>query len=146
MNYQRMMNENDKDIPYLTSVFKLPEISRYISIDEQNYWHYVTSSENVYFFKVYDDESLVATTHCEVVDRVLYMDIMVIPEQQGKGIATTVLKDIQLGNLVSGFDRIEVAIDENNVASIRLFEKMGFDFVSKEDELSNYVYEVKREY
>ena len=55
-----------------------------------------------------DDESLVATTHCEVVDRVLYMDIMVIPEQQGKGIATTALKDIQLGNLVSGFDRIEV--------------------------------------
>ena len=146
MNYQRMMNENDKDIPYLTSVFKLPEISRYISIDEQNYWHYVTSSENVYFFKVYDDKSLVATTHCEVVDRVLYMDIMVIPEQQGKGIAATVLKDIQLGNLVSGFDRIEVAIDENNVASIRLFEKMGFDFVSKEDELSNYVYEVKIEY
>ena len=146
MNYQRMMNENDKDIPYLTSVFRLPKISRYISIDEQNYWHYVTSSDNVYFFKIYDDESLVATTHCEVVDRVLYMDIMVIPEQQGKGIATTVLKDIQLGNLVSGFDRIEVAIDENNVASIRLFEKMGFDFVSKEDELLNYVYEVKREY
>lgn len=108
MNYQRMMNENDKDIPYLTSVFKLPEISRYISIDEQNYWRYVTSSDNVYFFKIYDDESLVATTHCEVVDRVLYMDIMVIPEQQGKGIATTALKDIQLGNLVSGFDRIEV--------------------------------------
>lgn len=145
MNYQRMMNENDKDTPYLTSVFKLPEISRYISIDEQNYWRYVTSSDNVYFFKIYDDESLVATTHCEVVDRVLYMDIMVIPEQQGKGIATTVLKDIQLGNLVSGFDRIEVAIDENNVSSIRLFEKMGFDFVSKEDELLNYVYEVKRE-
>ena len=146
MNYQRMMNENDKDIPYLTSVFRLPKISRYISIDEQNYWHYVTSSDNVYFFKIYDDDSLAATTHCEVVDRVLYMDIMVIPEQQGKGIATTVLKDIQLGNLVSGFDRIEVAIDENNVASIRLFEKMGFDFVSKEDELLNYVYEVKREY
>lgn len=146
MKYQQMMNENDKDIPYLTSVFKLPEISRYISIDEQNYWKYVTTSENVHFFKVYEKDSLVATTHCEVVDRVLYMDIMVISEQQGKGIATTVLKDIQLGNLVSGFDRIEVAIDENNVASIRLFEKMGFDFVSKEDELLNYVYKVKKEY
>lgn len=146
MNYQRMMNENDKDIPYLTSVFKLPEISRYISIDEQNYWRYVTSSDNVYFFKIYDDESLVATTHCEVVDRVLYMDVMVIPKYQRKGIATIVLGDIQSGNLISGFDRIEVAIDENNVASICLFEKMGFDFVSKEDELLNYVYEVKREY
>lgn len=145
MNYQRMMNENDKDIPCLTSVFKLPEISRYISIDEQNYWHYVTSSDNVYFFKVYDDEHLVATTHLEVVDRVLYMDIMVVPEQQGKGIATAILRDIQAERLVSGFDRIEVAIDENNVASIRLFEKMGFGFVTKEDELLNYVYKVKKE-
>jgi len=145
MKYQRMMNENDKDIPYLTSAFKLPEISCYISIDEQNYWKYVTTGENVHFFKVYEKDSLVATTHLEVVDRVLYLDIMVVPECQGKGIATTVLKDIQAGDLVSGFDRIEVSIDENNVASIRLFERMGFDFVSKEDELLNYVYKVKKE-
>lgn len=145
MRYQRMMDEKDVDISYLASIFKLPEISRYISIDEQNYWHYVTSSDNVYFFKVYDDESLVATIHCEVIERALYMDVMVVPEYQRKGIATSVLDDIQSGNLISGFDRIEVAIDENNVASIRLFEKMGFDFVSKEDELLNYVYEVKKE-
>ena len=144
MNYQRMMNENDKDIPYLTSAFKLPEISRYISIDEQNYWKYVTTSENVHFFKVYEKNVLVATAHLELAEEILYMDVMVIPEYQGKGIATIVLGDIQSGNLISGFDRIEVAIDENNVVSIRLFEKMGFDFASKEDELLNYVYEVKR--
>ncbi len=145
MNYQQMMNENDADILYLVSIFKLPQISCYISIDEQNYWKYVTTSENVYFFKVYENDTLVATTHLEVVDRVLYMDIMVIPEHQGKGIATMVLRDIQAGNLVSGFDKIEVSIDESNVASIRLFEKMGFSYVSKEDELINYVYEVKGE-
>ena len=68
-----------------------------------------------------------------------------IPEYQGKGIATIVLGDIQSGNLISGFNRIEVSIDENNIASVRLFEKMGFDFVSKEDELLNYVYKVKKE-
>lgn len=146
MNYQRMMNKNDKDIPYLTSAFKLPEISRYISIDEQNYWKYVTTSENVHFFKVYEKNVLVATAHLELAEEILYMDVMVIPEYQGKGIATIVLDDIQSGNLISGFDRIEVAIDENNVASIRLFEKMGFDFASKEDELLNYVYEVKSGY
>lgn len=145
MNYQQMMNENDADILYLVSIFKLPQISRYISIDEQNYWKYVTTSENVYFFKIYKNDVLVGTTHLEVVDRVLYMDIMMIPEHQGKGIATMVLRDIQAGNLVSGFDKIEVSIDESNVASIRLFEKMGFSYVSKEDELINYVYEVKGE-
>ncbi|MBR6536100.1 MAG: GNAT family N-acetyltransferase [Lachnospiraceae bacterium] len=145
MNYQQMMNENDADIPYLVSIFKLPEISCYISIDEQNYWKYVTTSENVHFFKVYENDVLVATAHLEVVDRVLYLDIMVVPEYQGKGIATTVLKDIQAGKLVTGFERMEVSIDESNVASIRLFEKMGFVYVSKEEELINYVYEVKEE-
>jgi len=145
MNYQRMMNENDADIPWLASVFKLPEISRYISIDEQNYWKYVTTSENVYFFKVYENDALVATTHIEVAERILYLDIMVIPEQQGKGIATNVLRDVQAGYLVSGFDRIEVSIDESNTASLRLFEKMGFTYVSKEDELINYVYDVRVE-
>ena len=145
MNYQQMMNENDADIPYLVSIFKLPEISCYISIDEQNYWKYVTTSKNVHFFKVYENGVLVGTTHLEVVDRVLYLDIMVIPEHQGKGIATTVLRDIRAGNLVSGFDKIEVSIDESNAVSIRLFEKMGFVYVSKEDELINYVYEVKGE-
>lgn len=144
MKYSRMLDEKDADIPYLTSIFKLPEISRYISIDELNYWQYVTINENVYFFKVYKDESLVATTHLEVVDRVLCLDIMVVPECQGKGIATKVLKDIQAGNLVSDFDRIEVSIDENNTASICLFEKMGFAYASKEDELINYVYNVNR--
>ena len=76
MKYQRMMNENDISIPYLASVFKLLEISSYISIDEQNYWKYVTTSENMYFFKIYKNDVLVGTTHLEVVDRVLYMDIM----------------------------------------------------------------------
>lgn len=118
MKYQRMMSERDTAIPYLESLFKLPEISHYISIDEQNYWKYVTTSRNVYFFKAYDDGHLVATI---------------------------VLGDIQSGNLISGFNRIEVPIDENNIASVRLFEKMGFDFVSKEDELLNYTYEVNRE-
>ena len=144
MNYQQMINENDMDIPYLASVFKLPEISRYISIGERNYWKYVTTSEDVYFFKVYKDESLVATTHLEVVERILYLDIMVVPGQQRKGTATVVLGDILAGKLVCGFDRIEVSIDESNSASICLFEKLGFVCVSKEEELLNYVYEINQ--
>lgn len=30
MNYQQIMNENDADILYLVSIFKLPQISRYM--------------------------------------------------------------------------------------------------------------------
>ena len=140
MNYIRITRENDIDIPYLTSVLKMPEVSRFISIDEANYWHYVTSTEYVYYFKAYDGDCLVGAVHCEIADAVLYMDIMVVPEQQRKGIGSILLKDIQAGALPLDFERIEVSIDEANVASIRLFEKMGFLRTSKEDELIEYVY------
>lgn len=141
MKYQRIVSKEDGDIPYLSSMLKLSEISRYISIDEKNYWQYVTSNENVFYFKVYDnDDRLVAATHCETVNRKLYMDIMVVPAHQRKGIATSVLRDIQSDRLPLSFDQIEVSIDETNIASIKLFEKMHFLCVSKEDELLNYIY------
>ena len=140
MNYHRIVSENDRDIPYLSSIIKTPEISRYISIDEENYWQYVSANEDVFYFKVYDSDRLVAATHCELSDKTLYMDIMVIPEYQRNGIASEVLRDIQTGKLPLDFDKIEVSIDENNLASIRLFEKMNFSYVSKADELLNYVY------
>lgn len=141
MKYQRIISKEDCDIPYLSSVLKLPEVSRYISIDEKNYWQYVTSNENVFYFKAYDnDGQLVAATHCETSNRKLYMDIMVMPAHQRKGVATSVLRDIQNDKLPLKFDQIEVSIDTTNIASIRLFEKMNFLYVSKEDELLHYTY------
>ena len=140
MIYRRLNSPNDPDIPYLTSALKQPEIARFISIDETNYWTYVTNTENVFYFKVFENDVLVAATHCEISNRTLYMDIMVIPTYQRKGVATTILNDIQSGTLLLDFDKIEVSIDKSNAASIKLFEKMNFKFVSMEDELLNYVY------
>lgn len=140
MKYCRLSSEWDKDIPFLCSVYRLPEIARFISIDEKNYWHYVTASENVYFYKVYDGERFVATIHCELTDNVLFMDIVVFPEYQKQGIGTGILSDIQSGTLALAFERIEVSIDESNAASLGLFEKMKFLPVSKEDELIQYSY------
>lgn len=140
MIYKRIDNVNDPDIPYLIEILKLPGISRFISIDENNYWDYITKTKNVFYFKVLENGNLVAAIHCEIFSRTLYMDIMVIPACQRKGLATTILKDIQSGKLPLDFDKIEVAIDELNTASIKLFEKMNFEFVSKEDELLNYVF------
>ena len=36
---------------------------------------------------------------------------------------------------------IEVAVDENNIASLRLFENAGFTFVSKEGVLLYFIYQ-----
>lgn len=56
MNYIQITSERDKDIPYLLSVHKRPEISHFISIDGENYFYYVTTSENVFYFKVFMDD------------------------------------------------------------------------------------------
>ena len=70
---------------------------------------------------------------------------MVIPDYQRKGIASTILSDILSNKLHLDFDKIEVSIDEQNTASIKLFEKMNFKFVSKEDELLSYTYSLTKE-
>ena len=141
MIYKRIDNANDPDIPYLIEILKLPEISRFLSIDEHNYWTYVARTENVFYFKVFENDVLVAATHLEISNRTLYMDIMVIPTYQRKGVATTILNDIQSGTLLLDFDKIEVSIDKSNAASIKLFEKMNFKFVSAENELLNYAWQ-----
>ena len=94
MTYRLVKKFDDEDIPHILSVYRQPMISRFIGIDEENYWKYITSTDNVYFYKVYSNNTLVATIQLELADRVLYMSVVVFPEYQKQGIATTILKDI----------------------------------------------------
>ena len=142
LKFIRVISESDKDIAYIQAIHRIPQISRFIGISD-NYFAYVIENSNVYFYKVFSDDILVGTAHLEICDSTLYMDIVVVPQYQNKGIGTNILRKIQGGSLPITFDRIEVSIDENNTASKRLFEKMGFVFVSKEDELENYLYIAK---
>ena len=139
MTYERITSEVDKDIPYLNTILEMPQISRYISVDKANFWRYVMSTKNVFYYKVYDEDALVGAIQLELAGDVLYMDIMVIPEFQGRGIGTAIIRDIQNGVLSLSFERIEISIDESNIASIKLFEKMGFRFISKSDVLLKYI-------
>ena len=140
MIYRLIKNLDDEDIPAILSVYRQPSISRFISIDEENYWKYITSTDNVYFYKIYKDNILLATIHLELVDCVLYMAVVVFPEYQKQGIATTILKDIQAGKIGLDFDKIQVSIDEKNTASLKLFESAGFMCVNKDEELLEYEY------
>ncbi len=140
MTYCLLKKADDEDIPIILSVYKQPSISQFISIDEENYWRYITSTDNVYFYKIYKNDILVATIHLELVDHVLYMSLVVFPEYQKQGIATTILKCIQTGKLELDFTKIQVSIDEKNVASIKLFEKYGFVRIGKDEELLEYAY------
>ena len=140
MIYRLIKNPDDEDIPTILSVYKQPSISRFISIDEENYWKYITSTDNVYFYKIYKDDILVATIHLESDNGALYMSVVVFPEYQKQGIATAILKDIQSGKTGLDFDKIQVSIDEKNTASLKLFESVGFICVNKDEELLEYEY------
>ena len=54
MIYRLIKNLDDEDIPIILSAYKKPLISQFISIDEENYWKYITSSNNVYLYKIYN--------------------------------------------------------------------------------------------
>lgn len=140
LTYTRILSEDDGDISHLLEILQQPAISRFLSISE-NYFHYVTNTQNVYFYKVYERQKLIGTIHLEKCEDCLYMDILIFPEYQRMGFATSVVGDIQIDALGLKYKRIEIAIDESNAASIKLFERAGFSFVSKEAELLNYVYE-----
>ena len=140
MIYRLLRKYDDEDIPTILSAYRQSSISRFISIDEENYWRYITSTDNVYFYKVYKDNVLAATMHLELADCVLYMSVVVFPEYQKQGIATTILKDIQAGKTGLDFDKIRVYIDEKNIASLKLFESAGFVCTGKDEELLEYEY------
>ena len=68
------------------------------------------------------------------------MSVVVFPEYQKQGIATTILKDIQTRKIGLDFDKIQVSIDQKNTASLKLFESVGFICVNKDEELLEYEY------
>ena len=140
LTYSRIQSEDDSAISHLLEIYHQPAISRFLSISDI-YFHYVTNTENVYFYKVYASEKLIGTIHLEKCEDLLYMDILIFPEYQRMGFATSVVADIQNDVFGLKFKRIEIAIDESNAASIKLFERAGFSFVSREDELLNFAYE-----
>lgn len=140
MKYTLLKSTHDPDIHQLLHIHRLPEISRFIDINEKKYFEYVTSAENVFYYKVFYDNTLVGSVHCEKVDRILYLSLLVFPEFQNKNYGTQILADIINGVIPLCFDSIEVSIDKTNAPSLHLFEKVGFIKASVDGGLINYTY------
>ena len=139
LTYKRIVSQEDKDIFLINEMHSKPEIKKYISISD-NYFNYVTNTENVFFYKVYKDRNLVGTIHLEKNDNILYMDILIFPEFQKAGLGTKVISDIKNDIFNLNIKKIEVSIVERNIPSLKLFEKSGFKFVSQDNGLKNYEY------
>ena len=140
MIYRLLSDTNDNDLSFIRSSFDSPSIARFIGIDPDNYWRYVTQTDGIYFYKIFREDRLVGTVHCETDKRTLYLSVVVFEDHQNKGIGFEVLCDIIAGKFDIPFDVIRVSIDEDNAASIRLFEKSGFIRTAKNDELYEYEY------
>lgn len=139
LTYVRIRSENDPDIPFLTQMYQKPEVAEYLAVSEA-YFRYVTTAEDVHFCKVYVEHQLAGTLHLEKQGNVLSLAILIFPAFQGRGLGTGVLRDVQADSFGLCCDRIEAAIDESNDASIRLFERAGFTFVSREEELLHFAW------
>lgn len=142
LTYQRMLDENDSDLPKIKAVYQLRDVEQYLDMND-NYFRYVTGTENVYYFKVFENERLIGATHLEKLGNTLFMALLVFPEYQRLGFGTRIVKDIQSGVLPLMYDTIEISIDERNTASLKLFEKAGFIRVSQDGELINMVFHLK---
>lgn len=145
LTYQRMLDENDSDIHRIKAVYQLRDVAQYISIGD-NFFRYVTSTENVCYFKVYENERLIGATHFEKRGSVLSVAILVFCEYQRLGFGTRIVKDIQDGVFGLAYDQIAVSIDERNTASLKLFENAGFIRLSQDGELINMVYRKKEDF
>ena len=139
LTYMRMLSEEDVDIFQLLQIYKMPKISQFLSISD-NYFHYVTNTKNVYFYKIYESEKMIGTIHLEKHENLLHMGILVFPIFQRMGLGTKIIKDILNDIFQLDYERIEISIDEDNTASLRLFENAGFVATSKDHELVNFVY------
>lgn len=113
-----------------------PSIAKYISISD-NYFDYVTGSEGVAYYKIVADGELTGGIHCEFNGGIMYLSICVKEEYQRHGIAEAALRKLFF-TLPNEVHMIEVSIDETNIKSQLLFQKLGFTKYSKDDELITY--------
>ena len=71
----------------------------------------------------------------------MYLSLWIRPEFQQKGYAKEALSYIEK-NLCKGAKSIQVSIEEDNIASLRLFERAGYMFVDSDEELRDYKKEI----
>lgn len=133
-----------KDDPEIGAAKKMhdePTVSKYISISD-DYFDYVTTTENVTYFKIEVQNEFVGGLHTEVTGTVMYLSICIRPQYRRKGFAASALKKL-IPQIPHAVKKMQVSIDETNVPSIRLFEGLGFSKIGQEEELTDYVLDLR---
>ena len=132
-----LLKKDDRDIPTFQELHEYPTIKKYISIGE-NYFEYVTSTENVWYYKMLLEDMVIGGIHLEKEGDTMYLSICIHPQYQGKGYGKKSLRYV-MDRLAKGVSSIKASIEAENISSIKLFESCGFVFVDREEELLNYI-------
>ena len=143
MTYTLLTSLKDTDIPILLEIHSLPEIKCFIDINTKKYFKYVTKSNNVFYYKIFDEDTLIGSIHCELSGKTMYISLLIFPEYQNKGYGTKTLREVINGSFLLNFETIEVSINNDNLPSLRLFEKVGFIRTSVDGGLINYIYSMR---
>ena len=114
-------------------IHSMPSVAKFISISD-NYFDYVTSTNGVFYYKIYCDGVLTGGIHCEINNGIMFLSICIDEKYRRNGIAKKSLNQLFLKQ-TTDIDFIEVSIDDSNIASLSLFQKLGFLQTGKEDEL-----------
>ncbi len=128
---------NDPDTDTVKRMHSEPTVAKYISISD-DYFEYVTGSDNVTYYKIKTCGELIGGIHSEIVDTVMYLSICIQPQYREKGFAASALKKF-ISLIPHTVERIQVSIDETNIPSMRLFESLGFSKAGQEEELIDYI-------
>lgn len=123
----------DSDLNELISIHKEPSVSRFISISD-NYFNYVTETENVCYYKIITDGILTGEIHYEINGKTIYLSICIDEQFRRNGIAIESLKKL-ISILPNTINKIEVSIDDTNIPSLCLFQKLGFQILEHNHKL-----------
>ncbi len=140
LKFVLLKSTEDNELEILKDNYSKPSVERFVEINKEKFWSYVTETENVCFYKVYNESTLSGTVQCEIHDGILYLAIVVFPEYQNKGIGTDMVKYVIEGKTGLDFKEIQVSIDEKNTASMKLFKNSGFMQIGQEGELIDFQY------
>lgn len=136
-----LLQKEDSDTSVLKKLHKHPSVKKFISIGK-NYFKYVTESENVFYYKILFENNIIGGIHSEINGSKMYISVFISPDFRNRGYGKESVKYV-INNFKDKVDTIEVAIDENNLPSIRLFESLGFEFTEKDGKLNTYRLAVK---
>lgn len=130
------LTKNDTDMTKVKEIHNEPSIAKYISISDA-YFDYVTNTKNVVYYKINVDGKIVGGVHCEISDCIMHISICIMTEYQNRGLGFLAVK-ILISMFCDSVTKICVSIDESNLYSQKLFERLGFKKTNKEEELIEY--------